>query len=590
MNENITLAQIDVTVGDIRGNVTAILAAYRDAEAHNSSLVITSELAICGYPPEDLLYREDFLQAIEDGIRELARATRNGKGGKSPTLIVGAPVKLCESTFLENAKLHGNELGAMCAKNGGKNGRQPLVNAAVVLEDGEIRAVYGKEALPNYSVFDEERYFVAVQEPVIYTTQFGTKLGLLVCEDLWRDESVEKYKQADDLALLVVLNASPYHHGKQIEREGRTSHVAKLLDTIVVYVNQVGSQDELVFDGGSHIAKPGGSIYFEGSLFEEATATINIEEVFLNDSSTRTCMSGEEELYRALMAGLAGYVRQNGFEHCWLGVSGGIDSALVATVAVDALGAKNVTGIAMPGPYSSGESLKQARELCANLECGFETIAIRDVYFEITSLLGETFNTEDGFNVNMSDVSHQNLQARLRGMTLMAASNRYGGIVLATGNKSEMAVGYATLYGDMAGGYAVLKDVYKTDVYALAKWRNDNLPYATCAPRPIPQDSITRPPTAELAPDQLDTDSLPEYDVLDAILKQYIEHDASPQQIADATGYNGDLIVTTCAQVDRNEYKRRQAPGGTRVSIKGLGRDRRLPITSKFYPQVSTNE
>jgi NAD+ synthase (glutamine-hydrolysing) len=459
------------------------------------------------------------------------------------------------------------------------------------LNSGRARGFYRKKLLPNYGVFDEDRYFVAGSEPGSLWDINGVVAGVSICEDIWVEDGPAADQAQAGADILLNINGSPYHVGKAAEREAMLSARAAAYGLPLVYVNLVGGQDELVFDGQSMVFTQDGSVLYRAAQFEEEMFWVDVplpeegksgvEAVAVSRGDllegdpepppqAHEPFEAEEEIYRALCLGLADYVHKNGFTDAVIGLSGGIDSALTAAIAADALGPANVRGITMPGPYSSPGSVEDSRVLAANLGIRFDEIPIGPPFDGFRQALADVFEGTE------PDVTEENLQARVRGTILMALSNKHGGIVLATGNKSELSVGYATLYGDMVGGFAVLKDVFKTTVYRLAEWRNRG-------GEVIPTSTLEKAPSAELRPDQMDTDSLPPYDVLDPILEAYVEADRKPVSIV-AAGRDPETVQRVVAMVDRNEYKRRQAAPGVRISTKALGRDRRLPITNGFTP------
>ena len=558
--------QIDLTVGDITGNEAKIVEAMTWAETVAADVLVLPELTITGYPPDDLLLRSAF---VEENRAVLARlAQRSGE----TVVIVG----FVDSATEDSPRLDDAE-------------PREVANAAALICRGEVKGIYHKVLLPNYGVFDEDRYFVPGNGDTQLWNVGGLAVGLSVCEDIWVADGPPAAQAEAGAQVLFNINGSPYHRGKGRVRSELLSRQAKNFGVPVVYVNRVGGQDELVFDGQSMVFDAEGQLIMRAAQFDEelfcfdlelgAAASIG-EEV---RSEARTDRSGDraatiapelgetEEAYRALVTGLDHYVSKNGFAEVVIGLSGGIDSALTATVAVDALGPSSVWCVAMPGPYSSDMSLRDAQDICERLGCRLSVIPIGDIFKAHLDALADAFaGTETG-------IAEENLQARIRGAILMALSNKFGGMVVATGNKSEMAVGYATLYGDMAGGYSVLKDVLKTEVYELARWRNEQ---SKGLGEPIPQSVIDRPPSAELREDQVDTDSLPPYDQLDPILRRYVEHDESVDAIV-AGGADADMVRRVVAMVDGNEYKRRQAAPGVRITLKAFGKDRRLAITRR---------
>ena len=546
MSLTVAGAQLDLTVGDLEGNETAIGAAMDRAEEAGADVLLLPELAITGYPPEDLVHRSDFVDA---NLAALARlAERSG----ATTTVVG---------FVDSVDATGDD-------------SQPreVANAAALLRDGRILGTYHKVLLPNYGVFDEDRYFAMGADPSQVWDVGGTRVGVSICEDIWRADGPPLSQSKGGARVLLNINASPFHRGKAAQREAMLGDRARGAGAPVVYLNLVGGQDELVFDGASVVITPDGTVIHRSPQFEEDFFVVEVpvggESV--EPGSVTPLLDPVEEVYRALTTGLGDYVRKNGFGDVIVSLSGGIDSALTATIAVDALGAEAVRGVALPTRFSSLHSIEDARALAHNLGIRFDVIGIDEVFqAHLDSLAGVFEGTDFG-------VAEENLQARTRGSTVMAISNKFGPMVVATGNKSEMAVGYATLYGDMVGGFAVLKDVFKTLLYDLARWRNKD-------GEVIPQNSIDKPPSAELRPDQKDTDSLPPYELLDAVLERYIEDDLGVDEIV-ADGFDRDTVVRVAAMVDRNEYKRRQAAPGVKITTKAFGKDRRLPITNAYRP------
>ncbi|HZA27365.1 MAG TPA: NAD+ synthase [Actinomycetota bacterium] len=538
----IALGQIDSVLGDLAGNVEKMAAWTRDAAVAGADLACFPELAITGYPPEDLVLRKAFIDDNLEALEELAKRT-----------------------------------AGQCAVLTGFVDRSPrgLHNAAALLRDGRVEARYHKHKLPNYGVFDEARYFVPGKEGCTFRLA-GSDLGITVCEDAWQPgPPFDSY--AGQVQVIPNINGSPYHRRKTSERFEVCAARAKETGAWIVYVNCIGGQDELVFDGGSMVVSPEGELVWQASAFEEDLLLVDIpgteqaeEKPPLPDPSREAWPEGAEEVYRALVLGLGDYVRKNGFREVVLGLSGGIDSALVAVLAADALGAEGVHALTMPSPFSSPESVDDAEDVAGRLGIRLDQIRIDGVYEAYLDALKEVFASAD------RDVTEENIQARIRGNLLMALSNKFGAMVLATGNKSEMAAGYSTLYGDLAGGFAPLKDVPKTLVYELARWRNKQ-----SDPGPIPDRILDKPPSAELRPGQLDTDSLPPYELLDPIIEDYVEEDRSPEEIV-AAGADPELVRRVVEMIDRAEYKRRQAPPGVKITPKAFGRDRRLPITNHY--------
>jgi NAD+ synthase (glutamine-hydrolysing) len=566
----LALAQVDVRVGDLEGNARIVrdrIAAARDADAE---LVLFPELVLTGYPPEDLLLKEHFLQAAQEALADVAADTHG------IVALVGFPERV-----------------------------EDVYNALAVIADGEVRAIYRKLRLPNYGVFDEQRYFQAGDQAVV--VDFGSaRIGLSVCEDIWLPGSPANEEALAGATLLVNASASPYFAGKGVQREAMLKQRARDNLCAVAFCNLVGGQDELVFDGHSLVLDHEGTVLARAPQFAESltlctvdlqgAATARLRDTRLRppvrqvlpevrraatlerpDGDVGTLggdvtrvLEPEAEVYAALCLGVRDYVEKNGFRHVVLGLSGGIDSTLVALVAVDALGADRVTCVVMPSRYSSEGTQSDARDLAASLGVQCLDVPIAPAMDVYEGMLAPIFGDRE------PDITEENLQARIRGNLLMALSNKFGWLVLTTGNKSENAVGYSTLYGDSAGGFAVIKDVPKTLVYRLVDFRN-----ARDEEHPVPRSIVDRPPSAELRPDQVDADSLPDYDTLDAILQAYIEEDAGREQLALA-GLPEEAVERVFALVDRNEYKRRQAPPGIKITPRAFGRDRRMPITNGY--------
>ena len=563
----IALAQLNPTVGDLRGNAGLIVTRAREAAAAGAVLVAFPELAISGYPPEDLVLKDYFLADCREALLHVAAACRD------VIAVVGVP-------------LHEN--GA-------------VYNAAAILADGAVAGWYRKIRLPNYAVFDEKRYFAPGDRAVVLEMG-GVRVGVTVCEDIWEAGGpAEAAATSGGAGIVLNLSMSPYHQGKGQEREAMLAERARDAQAWVCYVNGVGGQDELVFDGRSLVFGPRGELKARAAQFEEELLIVDVDAPLREpragsswpvdvvsvgaDASPSTTSSSspptsarlweplcaEGEVYGALRLGVRDYTMKNGFQQVVLGISGGIDSALTACVAADALGAGKVNTVSMPSRYSSDGTKGDARETAERLGVHYYEIAIEPIFDSYLDSLAPYLDA------GRPGVTEQNIQARIRGNLLMALSNRFGWLVLTTGNKSETAVGYATLYGDMAGGFAVLKDVPKTLVYRLATYRNSLGP----GDGPIPESTITRAPSAELAPDQTDQDTLPPYDVLDRIIEGYVLKDDSAEEIT-ALGIDGAVVRRVLAMIDGNEYKRRQGAPGVRISPKGFGKDRRLPITNRY--------
>lgn len=548
----ICTAQLNVTVGDMAGNAQKIIAAARTAYGQGARLVLTPELSICGYPAEDLLLRPAFIAACDDAVKTVARELAGLQGLH---VVVGHP--------------HGSAIRGKSVQV------QQRYNAASVLCEGKVLETYAKRELPNYQVFDEYRYFTRGQGTCVFQVE-GISVGLLICEDAWFAEPAQ-LARASGAQMLVVPNASPFHAGKSGERLARMADRAQDVGLPLVYAHLVGGQDEVVFDGASFAVNADGSLaalapaFVEDLFYVEANAS---DDGVTLSGPKADQPDGEGELWHALVLGVRDYIGKNGFPGVLLGLSGGIDSALVLAIAVDALGADKVRAVMMPSPYTASISWIDAAEMARRMKVRYDEISIKPMFESfLQSLSGE-------FAGLPQDTTEENIQARIRGVLLMALSNKFGSIVLTTGNKSEMATGYCTLYGDMAGGFAVIKDVLKTVVFRLARWRNANDPYGTGA-NPIPERIITRPPSAELRPDQVDQDSLPPYEVLDAILARYMENDEGVEQVV-AAGFDRAIVERVARLVRINEYKRRQAPVGIRVSHRSFGKDWRYPITGKF--------
>jgi len=528
----LAIAQINCILGDLAGNSAKILAFAERARQQGAKLLLTPELSLCGYPPGDLLLRKGFYQACNQSLQKLARQV----WGLS--VLVGHPHEIDNKRY----------------------------NAVSVLCDGKIVATYYKHELPNDAVFDERRYFVPGESSYIFEIQ-GIKFGLSICADVWEEYVVQSVSDAGAKVLLVA-NASPYHIGKQVLRYEMIRDRIARFGLTIIYANMVGGQDELVFDGASFAMDEQGVLTHQLVSFEESLGLIEFRDGKIIAGERISCPTDEESIYRALCLGVRDYVGKNGFSGVILGLSGGIDSALTLAIAVDALGADCVRSVMMPSPYTAQMSLDDARKMASRLAVHYDEISIKpllDAY--LTSLQGL-------FEERAPDTAEENIQARIRGNLLMALSNKFGSLVLTTGNKSEMAVGYCTLYGDMAGGFAVLKDISKTWVYRLAVFRNK-------LDRVIPERIISRPPSAELKPDQKDQDSLPSYDVLDGIMSLYVEQNLTIAEIV-ARGYAEEDVERVIKMIHASEYKRFQSPVGVRITDRGFGKDWRFPVTVRY--------
>ena len=531
------MAQVNMIVGDIEGNAGRIISDTKTAyEKLNADLIIFPELALTGYPPEDLLLRPELYKRVNDMISKIKGEIKNIH------IIVGFPEKTDEGIY----------------------------NSASLIHDGRIVGTYHKQYLPNYRVFDEKRYFISGNKPFVFKIK-GIQLGITICEDAWYPEPIRQSHEAGAGAI-ININASPFHIHKNIERENIIKNHAKKYDTPIIYVNLIGGQDELVFDGGSFVTNGNEEIIHHCPAFKEGLYPVDMNIIDSKlvpvKGKCSPQLSLEESSYEALVLGVRDYVNKNNFSGVVIGVSGGIDSALTLAIAVDAIGSERVEAVSMPSRYTADMSIDDARTEAKNFDVEFNIIPIEPAFKSFQKIL------ENEFKGYSRDTTEENIQARCRGLILMAISNKKGKIVLTTGNKSEMAVGYATLYGDMAGGFCALKDVSKTMVYKLSNFRNTISPV-------IPERVIERPPTAELAPDQKDQDSLPPYDILDSILELYVEERKCMKKII-YSGFDSETVKKVIKMVDRNEYKRRQAPPGVRITHQAFGRDRRYPITSGF--------
>ena len=553
MTLSICTAQLNFVVGDLPGNTQKIITAAHEAHAAGAQLLLTPELAVCGYAAEDLFFRPAFLAACDDAVKAVAAACAGLNG---LVVVLGHPQR-----------------GAPLA-----DGSVPCFNAASVLRHGVVEQTYAKQVLPNYGVFDEPRYFTAAatgQPPCVFDV-VGVRVGLLICEDAWHDAPADACAGAG-AQLLAVINASPFHAGKVCEREQAMRQRVQRTGLALVYAHLVGGQDELVFDGHSFAMNADGTLAGRAPGFmpklalahiTQAPAALKIEAEITPEATP------EAQLWHALVLAVRDYVGKNGFPGVLLGLSGGMDSALVLAIAVDALGADKVRTVMMPSPYTADISGIDARDMAARMGVRCDEIAIAPAFEAFKTALAEDFAGR------AEDTTEENLQARVRGTLLMALSNKFGAVVLTTGNKSELATGYCTLYGDMAGGFAVIKDVLKTTVYALARWRNAHDPYGSGL-NPIPERIITRAPSAELRPDQTDQDSLPPYEVLDAIVMGYMENNESIAALI-ADGFAAADVERVTRLIQINEYKRRQAPLGPRLSRRSFGKDWRYPVTNRF--------
>ncbi|AVO39940.1 NAD+ synthase [Simplicispira suum] len=549
MTLSICIAQLNFTVGDLRGNAQKIIDAAHVAHAGGAVLLLTPELALCGYAAEDLFLRPAFLSACDDAVKRIAEATA---GLKDLVIVLGHP-----------QRASGAGAFATC------------FNAASVLRAGQIEQTYAKRELPNYEVFDERRYFRPGAAPCVFEVA-GLRVGLLICEDAWHTAPARDVAAAG-AQLIAVINASPFHGGKSSAREQTMRARVQETGLPLVYAHLVGGQDEVVFEGRSFALDADGIVVARAPAFEEKLVFAQVEkaQAAIKIKADIAPLPGLlPDLWHALVLGVRDYISKNGFPSVVLGLSGGMDSALVLALAVDALGKDRVRTVMMPSPYTADISWIDARDMAGRLGVSYEEIDIRPAFEAFKASLVPQF-------AGMAeDTTEENLQARIRGTLLMALSNKFASIVLTTGNKSELATGYCTLYGDMAGGFAPIKDVPKTQVFALARWRNDNDPFGTGA-NPIPERIITRPPSAELRPNQTDQDSLPPYEVLDAIIARYMENDEAIESII-AAGFERADVERVTRLIKINEYKRRQAPVGIRVTRRSFGKDWRYPITNQF--------
>ncbi len=528
----IALAQLNMPVGDLAGNVAKIAAAVAEAKAAGAHVLVTPELALSGYSPEDLLLRDDFHEQVEQAMQQL-RALAHGI-----TLVIGHPHRQGKATY----------------------------NAASVLRNGVVQATYHKFSLPNHTVFDELRYFVPGKRPCVFEAE-GVRFGVNICADIWHASAARAAADAG-AEVLLVLNASPFHLGKQDERYAVVRERIHDTEMAVLYCNLVGGQDELVFDGGSFAMDGAGRLTHQFPVFETGVHVVELDEVNPRRGVLTALPGIEQSAYQALVLGLRDYVEKNRFPGVLLGLSGGVDSALTLAISVDALGAERVHAVMMPSEYTAEMSVADSRAMAAALGVQYSELPIKELRTGFLNNLATEFSGQPG------DVTEENIQARRRGTLLMALSNKFGKLVVTTGNKSEMAVGYATLYGDMAGGFALLRDVAKTLVYRLCHYRN------AISPMIVPR-VMTRAPSAELRPGQVDQDSLPPYEVLDDIIERYVERDESVAKMV-ADGLACEVVQRVIRMIDRSEYKRRQAPVGVRITPRAFGKDRRYPITQKF--------
>ena len=559
----ITGAQCSFSVGAIQENKETILNCFEEAESVESDIVIFPELAITGYPPEDLLLRESFIGKNFAVLEEIAAFSSHTSG------VIG---------FVDRKNDSHNQ----------DNNKRTIANAAAIVQNGDVRGIYHKSFLPNYSVFDEARYFSKGTEPNTLFWYDDIAIGINICEDIWIEDGPAEEQVKQGASLIININASPYDIHKSETRKEIVMKKALKLNVPIIYLNMVGGQDELVFDGGSFVVNDLGEIIYQASSFKEEVFHLDIDlktnkqnnksslvirpkTIELKDVESKASLSKNESIYSALKLGLKDYVRKNKFTKVLIGISGGIDSALTAAICVDALGAENVIGVAMPSKYNSKDSLDDAIKLSDNLGITLKTIEIEKLVDDFRETLTNSLNEDLG------QITDENIQSRVRGNILMGLSNQTGAMVVSTGNKSEMAVGYSTLYGDLAGGFALIKDLYKTKVYELSNYINSISDV-------IPKNIITKEPSAELRPNQFDSDSLPDYEVLDKILNLYIEEDSSSEKII-ASGVDPNLVFDVLEKVDRNEYKRKQVAPGVKLTQKAFGKDRRMPITNTYIRQ-----
>ena len=556
----ITGAQLSFTVGAIQENKSKILNTLEEAEKINSDIVVFPELCVTGYPPEDLLLRESFVGKNFAVLEEIAEFSGRTSG------VIGFVDRSLEDQTMDNVDRN-------------------ITNAAAIVQNGDVKGIYHKCYLPNYSVFDEARYFAKGTKPEEIFWYEDIAVGINICEDVWINNGPAEEQVKQGASLIININASPFDINKTESRKVNVRDKAKKLKVPILYLNMVGGQDELVFDGGSFLVDAEGNIIYEARQFSEEIFSFDLEleiknvksenKLIVNEKKsdlpllkTADSLSELESMYAALKMGLSDYVEKNNFKKVLVGLSGGIDSALTATIAVDALTSDNVIGVAMPSKFNPKSSLDDAKELADNLNIELKTINIEETAEKFRNLL------KDNLNDDLKSVVDENIQSRIRGNILMGLSNQLGAMVVSTGNKSEMAVGYSTLYGDLVGGFALLKDVYKTEVYKLSDYRNS-------ISKVIPQNIIEKKPSAELSEDQYDSDSLPEYDLLDKILKMYIELDFSSEKIINSD-IDKEVVFDILEKIDRNEYKRKQVAPGVKLTSRAFGKDRRMPITNTY--------
>ena len=556
----ITGAQLSFTVGAIQENKSKILNTLEEAEKINSDIVVFPELCVTGYPPEDLLLRESFVGKNFAVLEEIAEFSGRTSG------VIGFVDRSLEEQTMDNVDRN-------------------ITNAAAIVQNGDVKGIYHKCYLPNYSVFDEARYFAKGTKPEEIFWYEDIAVGINICEDVWINNGPAEEQVKKGASLIININASPFDINKTESRKVNVRDKAKKLKVPILYLNMVGGQDELVFDGGSFLVDAEGNIIYEARQFSEEIFSFDLEleiknvksenKLIVNEKKsdlptlkTSDSLSELESMYAALKMGLSDYVEKNNFKKVLVGLSGGIDSALTATIAVDALTSDNVIGVAMPSKFNPKSSLDDAKELADNLNIELKTINIEETAEKFRNLL------KDNLNDDLKSVVDENIQSRIRGNILMGLSNQLGAMVVSTGNKSEMAVGYSTLYGDLVGGFALLKDVYKTEVYKLSDYRNS-------ISKVIPQNIIEKKPSAELSEDQYDSDSLPEYDLLDKILKMYIELDYSSEKIINSD-IDKEVVFDILEKIDRNEYKRKQVAPGVKLTSRAFGKDRRMPITNTY--------